>query len=379
MYFSALLVASLALASSARSVQSEFTRIQLHRAPSTRAQLFTNLLLPVVNYADAQYYVNVTLGTPAQNFTVLLDTGSSTSWVPSSQCGLSLACLLHNKYDNTKSKTYKADGTVWSALQQNTNISGFLSTDTLSVDGLEVTQTFAEVTQLPGTVFALAKYDGVLGLSTPAQSEDGQSVLKNLVDQKQVSSAVFGLFLNRNQNSTVGGELSLGGADKERYTGKLTYTKVVDNGSRGWRVKVDDLSANGSSLSFCSSNNGCEALLQSGTALLGLPMDQADKLNAALGGSVVYSGEYSFDCSKLDQLPVVSVRIAGRDFDLHSSDYVLQSSTPLGPYCFSGFEGLNFADNSAPYWVFGDTFLSRFYSVYDADQNRVGLATARKA
>jgi cathepsin D len=346
--------------------------------PTAGAQLLLNTqFLPLANYADAQYYANVTLGTPAQSFSVLVDTGSPTSWIPSEKCSYpSIACLLHNKYDNTKSSSYKADGTKWNALQQNTNISGFLSTDVLSVDGLEVTQTFAEVTTLPGTVFILAKYDGVLGLSTPAQSGKGESLLQNLVDQKKVDAAVFGLFLNRNQNSTLGGELSLGGADKSRYTGDVTYAPLVEAGKRGWRVKADDLAANGSSLNFCSGNDGCEAVLQSGTALFGLPMAQADKLNKALGGTTVYSGEYSFDCSKLETLPSVNLKIAGRTFELTYKDYVLQSSTPFGPYCFSGFEGLNFATDETPSFVLGDTFLARYYSVYDGAQNRVGLATA---
>merc|ERR1712054_612861 len=112
----------------------------------------------ITDYSDAQYYGHLSIGTPAQEFKVIFDTGSSNLWVPSKKTSIIHWNPLHAKYDSTKSSTSIQNGSG--------SLTGFVSEDDVTIGNVTVSkQLFAEATNEPGLAFKIGKMDGIMGMA----------------------------------------------------------------------------------------------------------------------------------------------------------------------------------------------------------------------
>ncbi|VDK19247.1 unnamed protein product [Anisakis simplex] len=119
----------------------------------------------VYDYGDFEYLGKITIGTPQQAFSVVLDTGSSNLWVPDSMCGVTVGkscssvciaqgslcplvceerccsiwskiCAQKHRFSSSSSSTYKANGAKWHIQYGSGSSSGFLGEDTVRVSVL---------------------------------------------------------------------------------------------------------------------------------------------------------------------------------------------------------------------------------------------------
>jgi len=246
---------------------------------------------PLFNYLDAQYFGQISIGTPPQYFNVVMDTGSSNLWVPSSQCPWwELACDLHNKYDSSKSSTYKANGTKFQIQYGTGAMSGFISQDNVVLGGLTAqNQGFAEALSEPGLTFIAAQFDGILGLGFDTISvEKVVPVWYNLLAQHKVDEPVFSFWLNRDPSGISGGELLLGGVNPDHYVGDFAYTNVTKEGY--WEFLALDFLINGKSHGFCAAG-GCRAIADTGTSLIAGPSDVIAGLNKLINATGIIESQ----------------------------------------------------------------------------------------
>uniref|UniRef100_A0A8C5N6P0 Cathepsin E-like n=1 Tax=Gouania willdenowi TaxID=441366 RepID=A0A8C5N6P0_GOUWI len=329
----------------------------------------------VYNFMDAQYFGEISLGIPEQNFSVVLDTGSADLWVPSSYC-VSQACgkSLHRRFKAFESSSFHHDGRMFGIHYGSGHLLGVMGRDTLKVGLTAINQEFGESVYEPGATFVLAKFDGVLGLGFPSLAEIlGNPVFDNMMAQKIVDKPVFSFYLSRSGGSSPDGELLLGGIDESLYNGPINWIPLTSKGY--WQIKMDSVSVQGVS-SFCP--RGCQAIVDTGTSLIAGPTNDSFLLQQLIGATPTNIGEFLIDCSRVSSLPHVTFALGGVDYTLTAEHYVRREMLGDRELCFSGFQAVDIVTPEGPLWILGDVFLRRFYSVFDRGQERVGLAVAKQ-
>lgn len=326
--------------------------------------------VPISNFMNAQYFSEITVGTPPQTFKVILDTGSSNLWVPSQECK-SIACYLHSTYDSSASSTYKKNGTSFEIRYGSGELSGFVSQDTVTIGDLEIKhQDFAEAVNEPGLAFAFGRFDGILGMGFDRISVNGiVPPFYNMINQKLLDEPVFAFYLS-DQADDKGGDTSsvtFGGVDKDAYTGKITSIPLRRKAY--WEVDLDAISWGKEKAEMEKTG----VILDTGTSLIALPTQFAEMLNAQMGAKKGYNGQYTVDCAARDSLPDVTFTLAGHDFAIGPYDYILEVSGS----CISTFMGMDFPEPMGPLAILGDAFLRKWYSIYDLGSGTVGLAKAK--
>jgi len=320
--------------------------------------------VPLSNFMNAQYFAEITLGTPPQSFKVVLDTGSSNLWVPSSKC-TSIACFLHSKYDSSSSSTYKANGTEFKIQYGSGSMEGFVSSDKFTMGGLSVTgQDFAEATKEPGLAFAFGKFDGILGLAYDTIAVNHITPpFYNFVNQKLVDEPVFTFRVGSSEED--GGEAVFGGIDDSHYKGSSIHYVPVRQKAY-WEVELEKISFGDEVLELEATG----AAIDTGTSLIALPTDMAEMLNTQIGAKKSWNGQYTVDCSKVASLPDLSFYFDGKAYPLSGSDYILN----VQGTCISAFTGLDINLPWGQLWIVGDVFLRKYFTVYDLGRNAVGFA-----
>lgn len=180
---------------------------------------------------------------------------------------------------------------------------------------------FGEVVQ-PSSTFTKLKFDGLFGLGfQEIAANEAVSPIDNMKSQKLINKRVFSFQINRDDD---GGELIIGGVDESLFIPPLRYIPILDGGF--WRIAVDGIFESSNTVDICP--HGCNVILDTGTSLIAAPRKVVEDLN-----KYILKAEYSektknfvFDCSRLPNMPNITITIQGQPYVLTSYHYTLQVS-----------------------------------------------------
>lgn len=318
------------------------------------------------------YSISLSLGTPAQNFNVLLDTGSSDLWVYGSNdqtdCG-SGQCEFTGLFDAEASSTYTLLNHDYSIQYVTGAATGDWVLDTLAVGSVTLQDfQFAVASSAKGRtgVFGIS-LEGSESLNHGRQPEYANFPVQ-LRNQGYIERTVYSLYLN--SFDATDGTFLLGGIDYAKFEGPLTVIPLEND--RAFQVAYDSIGYNGQ---FFGASN--IAVLDSGTSYTFIPNDAFYPISDAVGLSSETNDNTGLNYIDCGSDVALSFVFNGVTVNVASRELVLPLSTIIGdPSNTQCVFGVQTNDQTQNITLFGDTFLRSAYVVYDLDNAEVGLAQA---
>lgn len=334
--------------------------------------------------SNSIYYINVTIADSAsgyaQEFPLLFDTGSGIAWVYNSSC-TSAACANAPAFNDTRTPT---TNTAFSLKYSGETVEGSIvaaSENNLTwtyENGMAVTNMSFGLADAAPSFFSDYNISGILGILTLVLSENA---LVQLKAAGAVASNLFALILDPPANAAAPcGGLIVWGDLAVKYApllakSAMTYASVVANAAGYWLISVKSLQVEDSAgdVQQLSSNSSVNAIVDTGTTGLALPLAAADRLHELLFGDAYVtdgSGNYAFLCNATGEVEFTLASGANLTMAVSSILADAYTSTSLAGYCASKVQGVS----GSTYWILGASFLSSFYTVFDLEQSRIGFA-----
>ncbi|KAF7312284.1 AB hydrolase-1 domain-containing protein [Mycena indigotica] len=330
-----------------------------------------------VTNAVVTYTAHVDVGDPPQTYELLIDTGSSNTWVGNSKL---YRATLETRPDGV------IPGPVVLVYGSG------LFTGVEMVEQLSLTQQLRIRNQSiavsePPLPQGFSNMDGILGIG-PVDLTRGTMILEN--DQHEIPTVVDNLFSSgvipapvvgiyyepATIESSVNGELTLGGVDDTKYLDQVHYTPITTSTPASSYWGIDQTIVYGTETILAQTSG----IVDTGTTLILLATDAFSAYKSATGATYDNStGLLKISTEDFHRLKNLDFHIGGQTFSLTPDAQIwprLLNSDIGGDsqsiYLIVGDLGTN--SGSGLDFINGYGFLERFYSVYDTGNRRVGLA-----
>ncbi|KAK5064494.1 hypothetical protein LTR84_000327 [Exophiala bonariae] len=368
----------------------ERRRVNAEEAPHLSRRQSKTVLAGLTN-EYILYFINVTVGTPGQSFSLQLDTGSSDIWFPSVNadiCRQDIRQCPVGTYDSSASSTYAQLNLPEFQIQyvDGSEITGAYISDVLNIGSTKLTNmTMAEA------LTANTRGIGIMGIGfqsgEAAASQNGftyPNVIDVLKSEGFINTRAYSLWLDDLDSST--GSILFGGVDTSKYQGDLVSLPIqldTQSGSiTSFTVAWTGLTAFGGGQTHNFDPSSAQpAILDSGTTDTLLPDDIANAIFNGVGvltdpdfGNVVRCSLANDDLTFSFKFggstgPVVNVSLA---------EFVTPLLTTSGRQVTfqNGDTACSFAIEAAgsnPI-LFGDSFLRSAYVVYDLENEQIAIA-----
>ncbi|KAF9242658.1 acid protease [Melanogaster broomeanus] len=332
-----------------------------------------------VTDSGVTYTMSVGVGNPPTQYNLLIDTGSSNTWV-----GASTA------YKPTS--TSQATGNTINVSYGSGKMSGKEYTDTVTLSPSLVIKN--QSIGVASTAQGFTDVDGILGVGpvdltqgTVSNTTEVPTVTDNLYSQGTISSDSLGIFYEPSSSAgAVNGELTFGGTDNTKYTGEINFVPLTTTSPASNYWGIDQSVTYGSGATPIL--NTTAGIVDTGTTLLLLATDAFQAYQKATGGTLDQTtGLLTITEQQYEQLQSLYFSIGGvscMTANVSPNDltkptfwkitYELTPNAQIWPIYLITSD-LGSQSGSGLDFINGFGWLQRFYSVFDTGNAQVGLAT----
>ncbi|CDW73902.1 eukaryotic aspartyl protease family protein [Stylonychia lemnae] len=327
--------------------------------------------VPLENYYNIQYFAKLYIGSNLIPISVIFDTGSSSLWISAADC---IGCPhLADLYNQSQSFTYFKETSVSDHISYGAGeVYGYNSTDVICLSNSKNNFCMNEVKFKLVTEardFHGLQADGVLGLSPKNFENSVDNLISQLVDGGLIERRMFSMIIGASDENP---HILFGGYNM-RYAKEgeqLRWHNLVNNNF--WTVNMSSATISDQALNKISNS----AIVDSGSSYILLPEGDFQVFTKIISkdrscyfdalGTKVYVCKCWMENYK--DFPDIDIVIDDQKYVIPSSSYVQKS----GFTCFIKVVPQN--QMFSNYWILGDIFIQNYYSVFDIDNQRVGLA-----
>ncbi|KAG1789276.1 acid protease [Suillus plorans] len=314
------------------------------------------------------YTADIGVGSPPTYYTVLVDTGSSNTWIEA------------KAYEKTA--TSHDTGGIFSVAYGSGDVVGEEYTDTVTLNSDLVIDN-QSIGVASGSL-GMEGLDGILGLGpadltqgTVSNTYEVATVTDNLYKQGRISSEVLGVFFAPASSDDSSGELTFGSYDASKITGDVSYVPITSTSPANGYWGINQSISYGSTLIL----DETAGIVDTGTTLIYIASDAFDKYQSATGGTFDEATDLlKISSDQYDQLSSLYFTIGGVAYELTPNAQIWPRSlnsaiggTSDGIYLIVSSTGSS--SGSGNDFTNGYCFLERFYSVFDTTNSQVGFAT----
>ncbi|KAJ6561817.1 acid protease [Mycena capillaripes] len=325
-----------------------------------------------VTDAAVTYTISVGVGSPPTDYTLLIDTGSSNTWVGAGKAYTPTSTSTDTR--NTVNVSYGSGSFTGTE---------FIDQVTLGPDLVIQEQSIGVSSQATG----FNDVDGILGIG-PADLTSGTvqststvpTVTDNLFQQGTIPTESIGISYTPSTSGTdiANGELTFGGTDSSKFTGDISFVPITQTSPASNYWGIDQSVTYGTDTQILNLTAG---IVDTGTTLLLLATDAFQAYQQATGATADQTtGLLTVTDSQFADMQSLFFQIGDQTLELTPNAQIWPralNSTLGGDedkiYLITADLGSN--SGSGLDFIDGFGFLQRFYSVFDTTNSQVGFAT----